>query len=304
MRAQIGPSEATVSACPQCTLENGARAGECARCGLVLARRRARGASAPSAEARSAGRRQALLDEPARPDGAPGTGRAGWLAFGGGLLAAAIALQLWPARAALAAFATLVHEMGHATLGWLYGYPSLPAFDFRYGGGVTLHRERSWLVLGAIVAASLGALRALHAHPRLRGACAALLALHVGVALTPAHDAVILAMGHGAELAFATLALHRALSGRACQLEAERPLYGLVGWFLVLQGLQFAWQLRTSAAQRALYAEAKGGGHWMDFSRLATEYLQLPLESVATGFLLCCLAPPLLALAVAHLRRA
>jgi hypothetical protein len=228
--------------------------------------------------------------------------RAGWLACAAGLAAAAIALQLWPARAALAALATLVHEMGHAAFGWLYGYPSLPAFDFTYGGGVTLHQERSWLVLGGVLTGGLAALHSLRAHPRLRTACATALALHCGVALTPAHEAMILAMGHGAELAFATLAFHRALSGRGCTLAAERPLYALVGWFLVLQGMQFAWQLRTSALHRALYGEAKGGGHWMDFSRLGAEYLHAPLESVATGFLLCCLAPPLVALALQRRR--
>jgi hypothetical protein len=249
-----------------------------------------------------AARSEAEVCDPAGSSASLDVDRAGWLACAGGLAAAALALQLWPARAALAALATLVHEMGHAAFGWLYGYPSLPAFDFTYGGGVTLHQGRSWLVLGIVAAAGAAALRALRARPRLRTAGGAVLALHCALALTPAHGAVILAMGHGAELAFATLAFHRALSGRGCTLGAERPLYALVGWFLVLQGLQFAWRLRSSALQRALYAEAKGGGHWMDFSRLGAEYLDAPLESVATGFLLCCLAPPLVALALQRRR--
>lgn len=30
-------------------------------------------------------------------------------------------------------FAILVHEMGYAFAGWLFGYPSIPSFDFFYG---------------------------------------------------------------------------------------------------------------------------------------------------------------------------
>ena len=48
----------------------------------------------------------------------------------------------------------LVHELGHAAAGWLFGYPSIPAFDFRYGGGLTSHESRKivivLLVLGAL----------------------------------------------------------------------------------------------------------------------------------------------------------
>jgi len=301
-----------MSACPKCAFESDG-AAECARCGLVFARWRPRDAApALAAETTLAA---APTDEHAAElsSGAHGVAtcaarevridRTGWLSVGGGLLAALLALQLPLVQAALSGLSVLVHEMGHAAFGWLYGYPSIPAFDFSYGGGVTLQHERSLLVLGAVVAAGGCGVYALRAHALLRNVLAALLALHVAVALTPAHEVAILAMGHGGELCFATLALHRALSGRGCKLEAERPLYGLVGWFLVLSGAQFAWRLRTSAFHRDLYAEAKGGGHWMDFSRLADEHFHTSLETVATGFLLACCIPPVLALAVQRLRR-
>jgi len=298
-------------ACPKCGSESDG-AAECARCGVVFARWHSRGsAAALAAEATQPAplthgfaaelgsethAARAAADE-ARID------RAGWLAFGGGLLAALLAMQVPLLQVALSGLSVLVHEMGHAAFGWLYGYPSIPAFDFSYGGGVTLQRERSLLILGAVVAAGGYGVYALRAHTLLRNALAALLALHVVIALTPAHEAVILAMGHGGELCFATLALHRALSGRACQLAAERPLYGLMGWFLVLSDAQFAWRLRTSAFHSEVYAEAKGGGHWMDFSRLADEHLHTSLEAVATMFLLACFVPPVLALALQRLRR-
>jgi hypothetical protein len=107
---------------------------------------------------------------------------------------------------------------------------------------------------------------------------------------------LITAMGHGTELIIAGVFLHRALGGRACHHTAERFAYGFVGWFLTLDNLRFAHRLVTSPFQRELYEEAKGGGHWMDFSVLAEQHLHAPLESVAAGFLFLCMLPPVLAL--------
>lgn len=221
--------------------------------------------------------------------------REGWLAFGFGGAAALGVMALPFLRFVLSAFTTLVHEMGHAAAGWLFGYPSVPAFDFVYGGGVTLQQDRVWVLVAAVVAAGVYALHRVRAEPALRSLVGASLTLYGIAALTRAHEAVIVAMGHGGELAFATLAFHRALSGRGIAVAAERPLYGFLGWFLVLSDLGFAWGLLTSPLQRAAYEEAKGGGHWMDFSRLGDEFLGLPLEAVAAGFLVLCLLPPLLA---------
>ena len=36
----------------------------------------------------------------------------------------------------------LIHELGHSFFGWIYGYPSIPSFDFTYGGGVACHLHR------------------------------------------------------------------------------------------------------------------------------------------------------------------
>ena len=60
--------------------------------------------------------------------------RGGWLAFAIGL-GLAVLTELWPLlRSLIGYFVVLVHELGHAASGWLFGYPSLPAFDFTYGG--------------------------------------------------------------------------------------------------------------------------------------------------------------------------
>ena len=291
-----------MTTCPKCGFE-AEDSSECARCGVVYARWRAPAVEEATIPVMAEAEEPAVVVYERIEPAPPRIDRLGWAAFGGGLAAALIALQFPLAEAALSGMKTLVHEMGHAAFGWLFGYPSIPAFDFSYGGGVTLHQQRSVLLGALVVAATAYGAFALRAHAVLRNSLLVLLALYAPLALTRGHEVVILAMGHGGELCFATLAFHRALSGRGCTLAAERPLYGLLGWFLVLGDGVFAWRLRTSAFHRELYEAAKGGGHWLDFSRLAEEFLHVPLESVATVFLALCLVPPVLALALQRLRR-
>jgi hypothetical protein len=226
------------------------------------------------------------------PAAQPAIDRAGWMAFGGGLAAATLVLAFPLTHFVFSYFTTLVHEMGHAAAGWLFGYPSIPAFDLSYGGGVTLQQDRVLALVVGVAAAGAWGAYALRAQAFLRNGLLVLLALYGGLAATRGHEAVIVAMGHGGELLFATLFLHRALSGRGCTTPIERPLYALLGWFIVLSDLGFAWQLLTSSLHRELYEEAKGGGHWMDFSRLAEEFLHVRLETVAAVFLALCVLPP------------
>jgi hypothetical protein len=258
--------------CPKCGFA-GSGASECPRCGIVFARWR-RAAPVPAID------------------------REGWLSYGGGLAAALVVIAFPLAHFVFSYFTTLVHEMGHAAAGWLFGYPSIPAFDFTYGGGITLQQDRVLLLVVGIAAAAAWGAVALRTHAALRNALAACLALYVLLAATQGHHAVILAMGHGGELLFATLFLHRALSGRGCTIPLERPLYGLVGWFVVLSDVGFVWRLLTSPFHRGLYEEAKGGGHWMDFSRLAEEFLHVRLETVAVVFLVLCMLPPLVSVLI------
>ncbi len=129
-----------------------------------------------------------------------------------------------------------------------------------------------------------------------------LLCAYTAALLTPFHEVAMVAMGHGGELLFATLFLYRALSGRGCRLLAERPLYAWIGFHIVLHDLRFSWGLIASSFQREVYANAKGGGHWMDFSRLADEFLHVRLEGVAVAFFVLCFLPPIVALSLNLLR--
>jgi hypothetical protein len=189
---------------------------------------------------------------------------------------------------------TLVHEIGHAIFGWFFGYPSVPAFDFTYGGGITMHQDRRIFIV-IIVYLLFAALFYLYRKNHLTiFVLVTIAALYTVSAFTSIHSIIILFMGHGTELIFAAIFFYRALSGSSIIINAERPLYAFLGFFILFIDIRFAHRLMTSASYRAEYGAAKGGGHWMDFSRIAQEYLNIKLSTAASFFLLLCLITPLI----------
>ena len=259
--------------CPRCAYRRRRDEAECPRCGVVFRKLEAL-TEAPCVTTLEPEARRALI---------------------AGLVLALVFLFVPFLGFVLGYLGILVHELGHAATGWLFGYPSIPAFDFVYGGGVTSHESRKMLIVVIVLAALAYGLWRLRGRPRgliAAGVCAA---LYVLFAFTWLHDALITFMGHGAELIFAGIFLYRAISGSAIRVAAERPLYAFVGFFLVLHDLRFSWRLIHDAAERWAYQEAKGGGHWMDFSVLAEQHFHVGLTTVAGLFWVCCLLPPLLA---------
>ena len=196
-------------------------------------------------------------------------------------------------RFVLSYLVILVHEFGHALFGWLFGYPSIPAFDFMYGGGVTMHDARQmplvFIVLGLLAVLAWRLRRNLVGCLVVSGVAL----VYAMLAFSSGHEVLVLFMGHGTELVFCALFLQRGLSGSACRIAAERPLYVMLAVFIWLHDLVFAYRLATSDAARADYGAAKGGGHWMDFDRIARDFLDLELSTVAGLFFFSCVAAPL-----------
>jgi hypothetical protein len=278
--------------CPRCKHRQvRPDAVECERCGVIFARLRP--ARRPPLQAdpvpEATGPERAAIDA------------AGWRALGiGGTLA--VASQVAPLLGVLVGmFVVLTHELGHAAAGWLFGRPSVPAFDFVYGGGVTLSLDPSKALLFGIYALFAGAAWVFRHNRTSLRLVLGLAAAHALLVATGGDHVAITALGHGGELFLAAFFLHRALSGRGCKLEAERPLYAWIGLHIVLHDVQFGWRLMTSAVARAEYGGAKGGGHWMDFDVLS-QIFHVPLEGVAASFLAACLATPLVPL-LGHLHR-
>ncbi len=212
-----------------------------------------------------------------------------WFVLTAGLAIAAVVFAIPILKHIFGTLMVLVHEMGHMIFGWVFGYPSLPAFDLVYGGGITLHTARSTLLL-IVIYVLLGFL--IFSFRRNTSAVILLLivtAIHVLFTVTRLHETTILFMGHGTELLIAGIFFYRALSGAAVVHFVERPLYAAIAFFILFSDLSFAYRLMTSPFARAEYADAKGGGHWMDFSRIAIDQLHVSLNSVALVFFLFCL---------------
>lgn len=237
---------------------------------------------------------------PSRPEmrSSPGPGKSvspeAWKSIGIGAVIALVVFLIPFTRFVFNYLNTLAHELGHSVIGWGFGYPSIPAFDWRYGGGITHTGHRNQLLLLLCFAAVAYLIFQLRESPRLRNVAIGLGAFYTIAAFTPIHEILHLAMGHGMELIIAGIFLYRAVSGSAVVHGVERPLYAACAFFLLIENLRLSWGLMFDVDARTAYGMAKGGGHWMDMSRLAREYLGMPLGAVASFLCLGVLVTPVL----------
>lgn len=276
--------------CPKCGYSQVDCGDSCARCGLIFARYR------PCETAR------ALPGRPVIPSDEPPVAPAWALWTGTALGALFVAVPFL--RFFGSVLSTLVHEFGHAAVAWAFGYPSIPAFDLVYGGGVTIHDARNPGLLIAAGGAFLFACWSFRRSARVLAGLGAGALAYLLLALTSGHEALIIAAGHASELVLAGLFIYRGVTGAACRIEAERPLYAGAGTFIALHAAYFGWQLVTDATFRALYDEAKGGGGWMDLSRLSAEFSWGSVAGLGGWLaLLGLLTPPLALLAARGVRR-
>jgi len=224
--------------------------------------------------------------------------RAAWKSLGGGLALTVFILFIPFLSYIFHYLLTLVHEFGHAIAGWFYGYPSIPAFDFVYGGGITSHQDRKIIIVIVVYLLFASLFYLYRKNPFTLVFLLIIVVLYTVFAFTTGHQVIILFMGHGFELLFAIVFLYRAFSGSSIIVPIERPLYAFLGFFIVFIDIRFAHRLMTSAAYRADYGAAKGGGHWMDFSRIAHEFLNVELISVAAFFFVLCVLTPITAFVI------
>jgi hypothetical protein len=206
---------------------------------------------------------------------------ASWQAVGAGLLLSLLVLSSGQLSFLLSYLVILIHELGHTLTAWLFGYPAVPAFDFMFGGGVTLQGDRLLLLVWLIYLGFGAGMYFYRYNPLTQRVLLVLIAVYSFCAFTPVHNLLFVAMGHGFELIFASIFLYRALSGFGCRYSIERPLYGMVGFFIVFYDLRFAWGLIVNPVARALYQQAKGGLIDSDLIRVGRDYLQVDLGVVA-----------------------
>jgi hypothetical protein len=247
--------------CPECRFPAPAGEAECPRCGVVLERR----------GTRTGGRR------PAAAATAPVSAR--WIerdeivVLAVGLGAAVVAHVIPLTRFVFSVLVTLFHELGHAVVSWVLGYPAIPAFDFVYGGGFT-HSGTFRVSLVLVVAGGLAALGWV-----VRKRRAPLVALAVVSALWLLvvnaewrREVVIASAGHAGELVLAAIFFYMALTGVGWRVpEIERKLGAFVAFFVQIQVAAFAWRLGHDAAFLEQYLGGKGGALMNDLEVVALD---------------------------------
>ncbi|HEX7708230.1 MAG TPA: hypothetical protein VF701_17340 [Thermoanaerobaculia bacterium] len=284
--------------CPKCRAEVPEGSEECLRCGVIFARMANAGLPAP----------RFVPQEIERiADGRIGGTEVRVLSIG---LALALITYAMPwTRFVFSMLVTLFHELGHAIAGWLMGYPSLPAFDFVYGGGLTHHGA---FRLSIAVAIGVGFAWAAWL---LRGNRNALVLVFIvgGLWLLCVtkewrREIVFAAAGHVGELVLAGIMFYRAVAGVGWRVPLlERPAAAFVAFFVLIHSALFAWRLNHDAVFLSWYREGKGGALMNDLEVVALNLqiwlgLNPGIEGVARWLLVAtCL--PIAAGVVWHFQR-
>lgn len=278
--------------CPKCGFENDARALECASCGVIFAK---------VTRSREPVLRPNVLEEERIADGRIGATE--WKVLGFGLAAAIVVYAIPFTRFVFSALVTLFHELGHAVAGWLFGYPSIPAFDFVYGGGLTHHGEFHRSIA---VAVALGFAYLLWLFRENRKTLAIIGALFLVwlylVTREWRREIAFASAGHLSEFILAGILFYKALAGVGWRSpEFERPLGAFVAFFVQIHSTLFAWRLTHDAAFLDWYRQGKGGALMNDLEVVALDlHIWLDwrpgIEGLAKALLLFSVLPTVIAL--------
>ena len=279
--------------CPQCSAAAPDGGFECAACGVVFAKHRSR-------YERVGGHARGSRPGPAAA-GDSGITTEGWKALGIGLVLALILPRFPFLNFIFTPILTIVHELGHTVASWLFGYPAYPAFDFQYGGGVTVwNLEREPLIVLGVLTGVVAVGYRLRAY---RGALVVLGLLVAGYLLAirgTGERLVVSAMGHGFELMFAAVFVYRAASGWGCKVPLERPLYAFLGLWMIFFVVGYSYDLATDPYERLQYQTGKRG---MESDLVAVgHHLSMSLAAVARTLLGLALLTPIVSAIVASQR--
>lgn len=193
-------------------------------------------------------------------------------------------------------FSTLVHELGHAMFAWLFGRLAIPAFDFMFGGGVTMIYDRAagfeWFICIVFVIILFVSRHNILRIMWLSG----FIAVYLILMFTHGDEWLGLFMGHGSELIFAGIFIYRGISSYACNSEAERYAYMMIGTFLSFHAIGFAHGLMFDPYKVSEYLDGKGGILDNDFVRIANDYWNTHLSAVVRVYYILALLTPVVTL--------
>ncbi len=263
--------------CPSCGAEQQDFAVECARCGIVFSKWVAPQFTRKAKLEREHQRVEKALFRP--QDGR--IGRAELLVLVPGLIAAIVVYAIPFLRLVASALVTLFHELGHAVVGWIFGYPSIPAFDFTYGGGIT-PRGEFHVTIALAIAAGFGYLA--YRYRRNKHTLTVLGTVFLiwlfFVTSEWRREIVISAAGHASELILAAIFFYMALAGVGFRMpEIERPLGAFMAFFVTINSIMFAHRLRNDPDFLEWYREGKAGALMNDLESVALD-LRIHLGAV------------------------
>ncbi len=285
--------------CPKCGLDLPSTALDCTRCGIVFAKYRP--------EVRDDASYAAFRTATApNEDGDLRNGRIGRAeitVLGTGLIAASVVYAIPFTRIVFSLIVTLFHEFGHAVVGWLFGIPSLPAFDFVYGGGWTHYgnfHPSIALAIAGVFGYGMWLFRANRKSMILIGVLLLLWLLIVSAEWR--RELVIASAGHAAEFVLAGIFFYKALAGVGWRIpEVERPLGAFVAFFVQIHSMAFARRLMHDADFLAWYREGKGGAAMNDLEIVSLDLniyarMHTTIQSVAALLLVFSFVPIAIAL--------
>jgi hypothetical protein len=181
----------------------------------------------------------------------------------------------------LSTVGTLLHEFGHAMWGWFMGHPSIPAFDFTHGGGVTIQMgdKPNYLITGAFIGGFIYAIYYFRQYKLIALLFLSLISIIVCGQVFEWQSILIIYGGHATEAIFGMLCLYRGLSNVSVHHSVERALYFFLGYFMLFNEYVFSNKLKDDPAYLDWYKEGKDGIA-NDFDRLA-DIFHTNIETIA-----------------------
>ncbi|MCB1784163.1 MAG: hypothetical protein KDI13_09215 [Alphaproteobacteria bacterium] len=191
------------------------------------------------------------------------------------------------------------HEIGHSLTAWFYGYPSIPTFDFKHGGGLAPFWGDGSFLIVLCVAALLG-----YGIYLLQGWLVMQIVLGVLIVLElttfwneDIRMGMIDFMGPGAVPLVAGFLLWRAVFDLAPRGSFERVLNAAFGFGMIFRVFIDSYGLLYNQVHRLLYYQQKGSHGFGDFDKIASRFYWLDFETVVlfwAGLAAVCLVFPLL----------
>jgi len=288
--------------CPKCGFESPESAKECSRCGIIF------GKWVEDTHVRRASARPAGLKPDLHSDEV-GIGSQELKVLAIGLVLAVIVNAVPFIRFIFGPIQIIIHELGHAIAGWLFGYPAIPSFDFIYGGGITPMGSHQ-VAIAILVAGGFAYLAYLFRGNRrtlvLIGSC--FLVWLFFEASGWRRDLAISAAGHINECVFAGIFLYMALANIGWRMpEVERPLGAFLALFLEINMIRFCLELMHDQDALEIYKQGKGGMLMHDVDAVSSDLIihtgwHPSIQTLAFLLLLFSFVPLALAVLV-YLRR-